>query len=151
MELEELYKEALKDPSLLETIDIDAIVKKIGENHYLEGKTVSCLSKEIYDVLLSLGIQEETMLKLCDRLIGYRIVDRICDLRNGRLLRWIRKTTPSNLTNGGLLMNVKIENTGVQLLCKNNINHFFNIRFDDCIIFQKLTIEEQIILMANGM
>lgn len=150
MELEELYTEALKDPSLLEMIDIDAIVKKIGENHYLEGKTVSCLSREIYETLFSLAIPEEMMTKLCDRLIGYRVVDRICDLRNGRLMRWIRKSSPSNLTNGGLLMNVKIENTGVQLLCKNNINRFFNICFDDCIIFQKLTIEEQIILMANG-
>jgi hypothetical protein len=151
MELEQIYAEALQDPSLLETVDIDAIIKKIGENHYLEEKTVSCISKEIYDVLFSLGIPEEIMTKICDRLIGYRIVDRICDLRNGRLMRWIRKTSPSNLTNGGLLMNVKIENTGVQLLCKNNMNRFFNIRFDDCIIFQKLTIEEQIILMANGM
>jgi len=47
-------------------------------------------------------------------------------------------------------MTVKIENTGVTLLCKNNINRFFNAKFDDCIVFQKLSMEEQIVLMANG-
>jgi hypothetical protein len=84
----------------------------------------------------------------CNRLIGYRVVDRICDLRNGIMIRWIKKNN-GRLTNGGLLMSVKIEDKGVQLLCKNSINNFFNIRFDDCIIFQKLTLEEQVILIAN--
>jgi hypothetical protein len=150
MDIEEIYTDALNDPTLLSSISIDAILNKLGENHYLEGKTVKDVSKDIYDVLFSLGISDEIMSDICERLVGYRVVDRICDLRNGRLMRWIKKTNETKLTNGGLLMNVKIENRGVQLLCKNNMNRFFNIRFDDCIIFQKLTMEEQIVLMANG-
>jgi hypothetical protein len=81
------------------------------------------------------------------RLMGYRYVDRVCDLRNGQLIRWIKN---DKLTNGGLLMNVKIENNGVLLLCKNNANRFFNVRFDDSVLFQKLSMEEQIVLMANS-
>ena len=172
IDIEQIYKDALEDPTLLSTINIDALLKKIGDNHYLEGKTVEKLSEEIFDAIFSLEHMEETVAKdICHRLIGYRVVDRICDLRNGRLMRWLkpfRISAPSGensdiwnenwfkkgggkLTNGGLLMNVKIENTGVQLLCKNNAGRFFNVRFDDCIVFQKLTMEEQIVLMANAL
>jgi hypothetical protein len=83
------------------------------------------------------------------RLSGYQPIDRLCDLRLGRLIRWIKRSGGS-LTNGGLLMDVKIENKGVKLLCKNNMNRFFNIYFDECLIFQKLSMEEQIVLMASS-
>ena len=94
-------------------------------------------------------LEEDKKKDYCMRLIGYHIVDRICDLRNGRLIRWIKKEN-GLLTNGGLLMNVKIENKGVILLCKNNSNRFFNVCFDNCLVFQKLSMEEQIVLMANS-
>lgn len=144
--IEEIYKQAIADPTLLSTIDVDALIEKIDENHYLEGKTLKNISEEIYDALLFL---EEKSKEYCLRLIGFRLIDRICDLRNGRLVRWVKKPN-GTLTNGGLLMNVKIEDKGVILLCKNNTNRFFNLRFDDCVVFQKLTMEEQIVLMVNS-
>ena len=147
MDIEEIYKGVIADPTLLSTIDVDALLDKIGDNHYLEGKTLKDISEGIFGSLFFL--EEEKAKDYCMRLIGYRLVDRICDLRNGRLIRWIKRANGS-LTNGGLLMTVKIENTGVTLLCKNNINRFFNAKFDDCIVFQKLSMEEQIVLIANG-
>lgn len=147
MDIQDIYKGVVADPTLLSTINIDSLLDKIGDNHYLEGKTLKNISEEIYESLFFL--EEEKVKECCMRLIGYRVVDRICDLRNGRLVRWMKRTTGS-LTNGGLLMNVKIENTGVTLLCKNNTGRFFNARFDDCVVFQKLSMEEQIVLMANS-
>ena len=148
--LQEIYKQAIADPTLLSTIDVDALLEKIGENNYLEGKTLENISEEIYETLNSIEKLEKENLKIyCLRLMGYQLIDRICDLRNGRLIRWV-KLSNGTLTNGGLLMNVKIEDKGVILLCKNNTNRFFNVRFDDCIVFQKLSMEEQIILMANS-
>ena len=152
MDLDEIYKSAIEDPTLLSTIDIDALIKKMENNHYLENKSLDDVSKEIFDAIHSLGCSEEdeeNQQKICMRLSGYRLVDRICDLRNGRLVRWIKKKNPKILTNGGLLVNVSIENTGVKLLCKNNMNRFFNFFFDDCLVFQKLSVEEQIVLMAS--
>ena len=147
MDIEEIYKEAVLDPTLLSTIDIDSLLKKIEENHCLEEKSLKQISEEMYESLSFL--EEDKKKDYCMRLIGYHIVDRICDLRNGRLIRWIKKEN-GLLTNGGLLMNVKIENKGVILLCKNNSNRFFNVYFDDCLVFQKLSMEEQIVLMANS-
>lgn len=144
--MEEAFREAREDPTLLSTIDIDAVLKKTDDVHYIEGKTVADVSKEIFEAVDALDIPEENKRDICQRLVGYRWVDRLCDLRSGRLVRWVKQ---GKLTNGGLLMNVKIENTGVLLLCKNNVGRFFTIRWDDTVVFQKLTMEEQLVLMAN--
>jgi hypothetical protein len=145
-DIEDVFREAREDPTLLSTIDIEAVLKKTDDVHYIEGKTVADISKEIFEAVSALDISEENKQGICQRLIGYRWVDRLCDLRSGRLVRWIKG---GKLTNGGLLMNVKIENTGVILLCKNNVGRFFSIKWDESIVFQKLSMEEQLVLMAN--
>jgi hypothetical protein len=140
---------------LFSTIDVDALLAKIENenNHYLENKTLKELSKDIFEAISELNVPDDIAINFCERLSGYRYIERVCDLRNGKLMRWIRRVPPvpfnkKSLTNGGLLMNIKIENSGVQLLCRNNMDRFFNIKFDDCLVFQKLTMEEQLILMS---
>ena len=154
MDLDEIYKSAIEDPTLLSTIDVDALIEKMEDRHYLENKSLEDISREIFFAIQSLGhsseADEQLLQTMCVRLSGYRLVDRICDLRNGHLVRWVKKKNPTVLTNGGLLVNVKIENAGVKLLCKNNMNRFFSFLFDDCLIFQKLSMEEQIVLMASS-
>ena len=144
--MDEAFREAREDTALFSSIDIDAVLKKTDDVHYIEGKTVADVSKEIFEAVDDLDIPEENKNDICQRLVGYRWVDRLCDLRSGRLVRWVKQ---GKLTNGGLLMNVKIENTGVLLLCKNNVGRFFTIRWDDTVVFQKFTLEEQLVLMAN--
>jgi len=184
--IHEIYENAMNDPSLLSTIDIDALLEKIDcdDNNYLENKTLAEVSKDIFDAISDLEIDSKLARQFCDRLVGYRYVERICDLRNGKMMRWIKRPfapfrifdaernrynpfisapeggilnenwcknaeiNQKSLTNGGILMNIKIENSGVQLLCRNNANRFFNIKFDDCLVFQKLSMEEQLILMS---
>ena len=114
VDIQTIYNDAVNDPSLLSTIDINTILEKIEteDNNYLENKTVADISKDIFDAIDELGLSENISLDFCKRLSGYRYVDRICDLRNGRLVRWIRrKNEQPYLTNGGLLMNVKIDNS----------------------------------------
>jgi hypothetical protein len=36
----------------------------------------------------------------------------------------------------------------VKLLCRAGVKLFFNIKFDDCLIFQKLSMEEQLVIMS---
>jgi hypothetical protein len=145
--LDEIFEEAKSDPELFSNIDVDALLEKIETAHYLEDKGILDISKEVFDAICELNLEKEVAVDYCERLTGYRLVDRICDLRNGILLRWIKRVNGS-LTNGGLLVNVKMDTKGVQLLCKNNMHRFFCVRFDDCLIFQKLTMEEQLVLSA---
>jgi hypothetical protein len=145
--LDEIFEEAKADPELFSTIDVDELLEKIETAHYLENKGIADIAKEIFDAIDELNLEKEVALDYCKRLTGYRLVDKICDLRNGRLLRWIKRENGS-LTNGGILVNVNMNPKGVKVLCKNNMDRFFGVRFDDCLIFQKLTMEEQIVLSA---
>ena len=52
------------------------------------------------------------------------------------------------MTNGGIVIDIKIHQNGIQLVCKNFINKKFQIKIDECFIFQKLTDQEKIILSA---
>ena len=48
-EFSSLIKEAREDPTLFSTIDVDTLLDKIDEKHFLENKTVQDLSKEILE------------------------------------------------------------------------------------------------------
>jgi hypothetical protein len=151
----EIYENALTDPSLFSSIDIESLLSKIEneDNNYLEHKTLAIITNDIFDAITELNIENELAKNFCDRLSGYRYVERVCDLRNGKMMRWIKKSSETefkklSLTNGGILMNIKIENSGILLLCRNNANRFFYIKFDDCLVFQKMTMEEQLIVMS---
>ena len=71
------------------------------------------------------------------------------DLQNGRYISWINLTKPDNikLTTGGILCEIKIEDS-VILVLKNNMNRFFQINMDENLIFQRLSDQERIILYA---
>ena len=89
-ELSSLIKEAREDPTLFSTIDVDTLLDKIDEKHFLENKTVADLSKEILEALQTISCPD--IEKVCLRLSGYQLIDRLCDLRLGRLVRWIERT-----------------------------------------------------------
>lgn len=144
----EIFEKVKADPTLFSTLDVNRLLEKIENEHYLENKSADDISKDIFDEIEELDLSEEVAMNYCMRLSDYRLVDKICDLRYGRWMRWIKRSDKT-LTNGGLLMNVKVDAGGSVLLCKNNTNRFFNVRYDDCVIFQKLTMEEQFVLLAN--
>ena len=47
-----------------------------------------------------------------------------------------------------MIIDIKILNNGIHVVCKNTYNHRFQVKIDECYIFQKLTDQEQILLMA---
>ena len=80
------------------------------------------------------------------RLQNYRYIDGINELHKGKHIRWIRN---GKLTNGGILTNITIKDTCIHILCKNSLNKFITYKWDDCTSYQKLSMEEQLILIAN--
>ena len=134
---------------MVDTLDIPILLKAL-DNENNEGIMDSDIDK-IYDiknkVLSDLELSNEKHEKIMQSLSEYKYVDEIPDLDYGRYIRWISLKNPSNikLTNGGILCDIKV-NEEVSLLCKNNANRFFQIKIDECLIFQKLTNEEKIIL-----
>ena len=88
---------------------------------------------------------------MIEKLDGYRYVDEINELFRGKYIRWIRhnKKTPV-LTNGAMVMDIKFLEEGIQILCRNGANRFIQFKFDECLVFQKLTDEEWMLLSVKS-
>ena len=148
MDIQEIFENAKTDPSLFSTIDIDELLYNIENEttEYLENKTLADISKTVLEILTieyeTLG--KEVVQKYYEKLSGYRYVDKVCELRQGIFIRWIRNKT---LLNGATVINIKI-GENVQIVCKTAFGKHVSLRFDECVIFQKLTMEEQLILMS---
>ena len=59
--------------------------------------------------------------------------------------RGLRGTFGSPITNGGIVVDVKFLDNGTHILCKNG-PRFIQYKFDDCLTFQKLSADEQMVL-----
>ena len=82
------------------------------------------------------------------KLKEYRVVRDLRDIQLGYYIRWIPLKDPRNiyLTNGGIIIDIDILKNGIHIRVKNNRNRIFQIKYDECVIFQKLTVQEKIIL-----
>lgn len=154
IDVEEIFQNAMNDPSLFSTLDIDSLLNSIEnvKNDYLENKTLDSVMKEICDAINELNYPVELKKIICDKLIGYRLVEEIHELQPGKYIRWIRRPKHrhhvNELTNGAIVTSVKFTNTGILVGCKSGGNRFLQIKMDECMVFQKMTAEEQLLLMA---
>ena len=137
-----------------DTYPIEEWVKEITESasklpHYLETKTFNILSNEIEYILRKYDIPK---INVMEKLDGYRYVDEIHELFRGKYIRWIRHNNKKTftLTNGGMVMDIKFLEEGIQILCRNGANRFIQYKYDQCLTFQKLTDEEWLLLSVKS-
>jgi hypothetical protein len=153
IDINELFTLAMNDPTLFSTLDIERLLESVDneKNDYLENKNMDDITKEIYEAIDELKLDESIFTNMCKKLIGYRYVDEINELHKGKHIRWIRKNVEKGkhkLTNGGIVVNIKFMDNGIHIITMNSQNRFHQYKFDECITFQKLSTEEQLILMA---
>lgn len=148
MNIQDIYDQAIIDPSLLSYIDIDKLLEDIESEttEYLEGKTVEIIYNRIKTVIINSCFFQNTD-SIIEKLIGYRYIERVCELRLGVYCRWINKTS-KKLEAGGIIISTKICDEGIQVICKTAFGRHVSFRFNESIVFQKLTVEEQLILLA---
>jgi len=130
------------------TLDIDAILKAAENTEdldYLLNTTLKEISADIVRVFQELNTNPLKIATFCEKLVEYRYIDQIRYLHKGKHIRWIRYDKPDLLTNGGIVVDIKFLDAGIHILCKNG-GRFIQFRYDDCVIFQKLSGDEQIIL-----
>ena len=108
------------------------------------------IAKMKNDILQKLGLSKDKLKKLHKTLKYYRFIDEIPELEYGRYIRWINLTNPENikLTTGGIVCEMKVEDEGLIIVCKNFMNMYFQLNMNESLIFQKLTDQEKIILSA---
>jgi len=122
--------EAKHDPTLLSTINIPELLEE----------KVETVWRTIEETLPN-NLSHEEKKQILHKLSEYKPIDEIHELQKGRHVRWIRKTQ-TNVTNGGILVDVKFLHTGTHILCMNHQKKFIQYKWDDCITYQKMTPEE---------
>jgi hypothetical protein len=101
-------------------------------------------------ILKELHLDRETTLEYLKKLKGYRYIDEMKDLKYGAFIRWIPITDPDNLQLKycGIICDIKITDNGVLIVCKNFMHRCYSFIMDKCLIFQKLTNQERVIISA---
>jgi hypothetical protein len=148
--LNKVFADAQNDNSLLENIDIEELIA-MTENEkmdYLSDKTLTMIMEENQRALCELNTTDDTKEIMYNKLAGYRYVDNLYEMHKGKHIRWIRHNTPTKITNGAIVAEIKFKDNGTHILCRTLQNRVFQIKYDDCLIFQKLSVGEQLILMA---
>lgn len=152
----ELTQEERNKNQNIQTIDISALLSSAAENvdiEYLSNSSLKNVAEDIVIAFQDLNLSTSQISELCEKLIEYRLVDQIHMLHKGKHIRWLRIPTQetvhtinkSSLTNGGIVVDIKFLDNGIYILCKNGFR-FIQIRFDDCLIFQKMSTDELLVL-----
>jgi len=100
------------------------------------------------DLLQKLHFSKPEIKILHEKLKDYRFVDEMTDINYGRYIRWINMNQVDNLklTNGGIICEILATDNGNVITCKNAMNRLFRIKMEECLIFQKLTDQEKLLL-----
>ena len=134
---------------MADTLDISSLLKALDNdnNENIMELDLDKIQKMKHNILSELDLTDDKYNSMMNSLREYKYIDEIPDLDYGHYIRWISLKNPANikLTNGGILCDIKV-NDQVSLLCKNKLNHFFQIKLDECLVFQKLSEQEKIIL-----
>ena len=120
-----------------------------NNNKNISVLTFDTINKEKELIIKELNLSKKNMNELLKKLKDYQYIDEYPQLIEGRYIRWINITNPDSikLTNGGILCEIKI-NDSILLIMENKYNVFFQVKLDECLLFQRLTNQEKIILYA---
>jgi len=135
-------------------MDVNKLLKALDDesNENLFNFTTKKILEMNLQVLKELHLDRTETLIILKKLKEYKYVDEMNDLKYGTYLRWIPINNPENihLTKGAVFCELKITDNGVFIVCKNfgySTKHF-QIKMDECLIFQKLTAQELVLLSA---
>ena len=135
-------------------MDVDKLLKALDDesNENLFNFTSKKILEMNLQILKELELNKDETLELLKKLKGYKYVDEMNDLKYGTYLRWIPINNPENinLTKGAIFCELNITDNGIYIVCKNlgySTKHF-QIKMDECLIFQKLKSQEMVLLSA---
>ena len=100
------------------------------------------------NMLQRLQLPRDKLKEFHKKLKKYRYCSDLKDLQYGFYIRWVPLKDLNNLylTNGAIFCNTKIVNNMIHIICKNNRNRVFQFKFDESLIFQKISKQEAVIL-----
>lgn len=133
-------------------MDVEQLISALDNdnNDSIMNLTTKKILEMNLNILKELHLDDNITLNYLKKLKGYRYVDEISDLKYGSFIRWIPITDPTYLPlhYSGIICDIKITDNGVLIVCKNFMHRHYTFKMDECLIFQKLSQQEQILLSA---
>lgn len=133
-------------------MDVEQLLKALDndENEHLINMTSEKLNNMKREILNEIQLTPQEVAEYMQKLREYKYIDEMNHIRHGSFIRWIPISDPENihLTSGGIICDIKIADTGVHLVCKNFARKHYQIKMDECLVFQKLSGQEQVLLSA---
>jgi len=131
-------------------LDINFLLKAVDNenNEHLLNLTNKIIHKQKNDILQKLQLKRDLLKSFHKKLKNYRFVSELHEVQYGAYIRWInlKKQNDIKLTNGGIICDICVNDNGLWIKCKNNMNRFFQLNFEECIVFQKINDQERILL-----
>jgi len=133
-------------------MDVNKLINALDNdtNESIMNLTTKKIAEMNLRILKEIHLSNEITLNYLKKLKGYRYVDELNDLKYGSFIRWIPITNPDYLPlhNCAMICEIKITDDGVLITCKNFMHRHYTFKIDECLIFQKLTNQELIIISA---
>jgi len=130
---------------------MEKIIKDNKNENILE-LTFEEIERKKKEILKEIYLPKVELKIYLNKLKKYRYIDELSEVKEGNFYRWININNTKNkndikLANGGLLCEIKLEDNPI-LIFKNFMNKFFQINFNESLLFKKLSLQEEIILSA---
>ena len=140
----------------MDNINVEVDVNKLmyaldnENNENIMNLTTQKILEMNLNILKELHLDKQSTLNYLKKLKEYRYIDEINDLKHGAFIKWIPITDPSYLPlhHCGMICEIKITDNGVFITCKNFMHRHYTFKMDECLIFQKLTSQEKVIIYA---
>lgn len=135
--------------------DLDVLLNTLDteSNDKIMSKTKQSIQKMKTKVLQQLGLTREKLLQFNSALSTYQYIDDLSELDYGAYIRWIGVREQDKdkiyMRKGGWLVDIMFTDTGVLLrvlILYGKNRRFISIKFDENLIFQKLSDSNMILL-----
>jgi hypothetical protein len=119
-------------------------------NSHLLELTSEKIKKMNWDILQQLHLSREDTKDIMKKLKQYRYVDGMNELKYGTFIRWIPIVDPDNiyLTTPAIFCEFKVKKEGVCVVYKTFKGKYSQSKMDECLLFQKITDQEMVLLSA---
>ena len=123
--------------------EMDKVAQEIERFHLTDTSTIKHRKLRI---LQNITIDKDELTHYYKLLTSYRYIDEVDELRMGSYIRFFKLDTQTlDLGRGGFLADIQVVKQRIVLLFKNR-NRFFKLKMDECILFQKNTQQENILI-----
>ena len=133
-------------------MDVNKLMNALDNdnNETIMNLTTKKIMEMNLQILKELHLKKDITLNYLNKLKGYRYIDELNDLKYGAFIKWIPIIDPNYLPlhHCGMICEIKITDDGILIKCKNFMHRHYTFKMDECLIFQKLTTQEQIIINA---